>query len=76
MIIGGQISIDAFPIGWDKTYCLQFIDKDYEGKIYFFGDKTNPGENDYEIFKDPRVTGYSVISPEDTKTKLKSIFAL
>ena len=20
--IGGQISFDVFPIGWDKTYCL------------------------------------------------------
>lgn len=23
--IGGQISIDAFPNGWDKTYCLKHI---------------------------------------------------
>lgn len=20
--IGGQISVDIFPVGWDKTYCL------------------------------------------------------
>lgn len=25
--IGGQISIDAFPNGWDKTYCLQHVTK-------------------------------------------------
>lgn len=25
--------------GWDKTYCLQFVEKDY-GTIHFFGDKT------------------------------------
>lgn len=25
--IGGQISIDAFPVGWDKTYCLQHVTK-------------------------------------------------
>ena len=24
--IGGQISFDCFPTGWDKTYCLNFID--------------------------------------------------
>lgn len=26
--IGGQISIDAFPNGWDKRYCLQYFEKD------------------------------------------------
>lgn len=25
--IGGQISIDAFPHGWDKTYCLSHLSK-------------------------------------------------
>jgi phosphomannomutase len=25
--IGGQISIDVFPVGWDKTFCLQFLEK-------------------------------------------------
>lgn len=24
--IGGQISFDCFPEGWDKTYCLNFLD--------------------------------------------------
>lgn len=23
--IGGQISFDVFPTGWDKTYCLKFL---------------------------------------------------
>ena len=23
--IGGQISIDIFPVGWDKTFCLSFV---------------------------------------------------
>ena len=39
-LIGGQISFDVVPKGWDKTYCLQFL-KDYE-TIHFFGDKTMP----------------------------------
>ena len=38
--IGGQISFDVFPIGWDKTYCLKHIDMSNIKKIYFFGDKT------------------------------------
>ena len=46
--IGGQISIDIFPKGWDKTYCLQFVDDKYDD-IYFFGDRTLDGGNDYEI---------------------------
>lgn len=25
--IGGQISVDAFPKGWDKTYCLNHVGK-------------------------------------------------
>jgi phosphomannomutase len=40
MSIGGQISFDVFPIGWDKTYCLQFLN-DFDN-IFFFGDKTDP----------------------------------
>ena len=38
--IGGQISFDVFPNGWDKRFCLtQIVDDGFE-KIYFFGDKT------------------------------------
>ncbi|KAG5440766.1 hypothetical protein PCK2_000202 [Pneumocystis canis] len=39
--IGGQISFDVFPNGWDKTYCLKHVkDKGFK-YIYFFGDKTH-----------------------------------
>jgi len=58
--IGGQISMDIFPVGWDKRYCLQFITDKYED-IHFFGDKCFVGGNDYEIFHDPRVQGHDVI---------------
>lgn len=27
--------------GWDKTYCLQFVENDFD-EIHFFGDKTFP----------------------------------
>jgi len=70
--IGGQISIDIFPQGWDKTFCLRFL-KEYD-QIYFFGDKTLPGGNDYEIFSDTRTIGYSVSNPEDTKRILTDLF--
>ena len=71
-VIGGQISIDAFPSGWDKTYCLKFLT--HFKKIYFFGDKTFPGGNDYEIYSDERTIGYNVTSPEHTKQIVTQIF--
>lgn len=63
--IGGQISFDVFPSGWDKTYALQFVRDKYD-EIYFFGDKTHPGGNDYEIYTSPHVKGYHVNLYTDT----------
>jgi phosphomannomutase len=72
--IGGQISFDVFPIGWDKTYCLQFIDfSDYD-EVHFFGDKTHEGGNDYDIFKHPKIIGHSVVSQKDTERITKSLW--
>ncbi|RZF37061.1 hypothetical protein LSTR_LSTR012404 [Laodelphax striatellus] len=70
--IGGQISFDVFPIGWDKTYCLQFLEN-FEN-IHFFGDKTDAGGNDYEIFVHSKTIGHSVTSPDDTVLHLKKLF--
>ena len=67
--IGGQISFDVFPNGWDKTYCLQFVEKDFD-VIHFFGDKTYPGGNDHEIFESPKTIGHTVTSPEDTRKQV------
>ncbi|GBG86592.1 hypothetical protein CBR_g41657 [Chara braunii] len=71
--IGGQISFDVFPNGWDKTYCLQFLDKEFP-EIHFFGDKTYKGGNDYEIFSSPRTVGHSVTCPQDTKKACTKLF--
>jgi len=73
--IGGQISFDVFPKGWDKTYSLQFVEKDFKN-IHFFGDKTAKGGNDHEIFEDQRTVGYTVTSPDDTKAKLKTLLSI
>jgi phosphomannomutase len=74
--IGGQISFDVFPEGWDKTYCLRFIeDREYD-EIHFFGDKTFEGGNDYEIFNHPRVIGHTVVGPEDTMVQCRQLFGL
>ena len=69
--IGGQISFDVFPKGWDKTYCLQFL-TEYD-EIHFFGDKTQEGGNDYEIYNDSRVFGHSVTSYQDTINLLNNL---
>uniref|UniRef100_A0A8C6ER44 Phosphomannomutase n=1 Tax=Marmota marmota marmota TaxID=9994 RepID=A0A8C6ER44_MARMA len=74
--IGGQISFDVFPAGWDKTYCLQHVEKDGFKEIHFFGDKTMVGGNDYEIFVDERTIGHSVQSPDDTVKILTELFNL
>ncbi len=68
--IGGQISIDIFPKGWDKTYALNHIK---EQKIFFFGDMTQPGGNDYEIYKHISVNGNSVKDPDDTFIKVNEV---
>ncbi|KAI9665085.1 MAG: Phosphomannomutase [Bathelium mastoideum] len=81
--IGGQISFDVFPHGWDKTYCLNHLQADKERPdgvdfktIHFFGDKTMEGGNDYEIYTDPRTIGHSVTGPDDTEKQLRELFDL
>jgi len=81
--IGGKISFDLFPSGWDKRYCLRHLQEDAKKPggvqyktIHFFGDKTYPGGNDHEIYEDARTVGHTVISPEDTASQLKALFNL
>ncbi|KAJ8327875.1 hypothetical protein BDV3_005223 [Batrachochytrium dendrobatidis] len=72
--IGGQISFDVVPNGWDKTYCLKHVANDHFKEIHFFGDKTDKGGNDFEIYTHPSVKGHSVKSPADTERILKELF--
>ncbi|KAH7328758.1 phosphomannomutase [Stachybotrys elegans] len=79
--IGGQISFDVFPTGWDKTYCLRHLESEAQKpggitykNIHFFGDKTFEGGNDYEIFTDPRTIGHTVMNPNETIVALKELF--
>lgn len=73
-VIGGQISIDVFPTGWDKRYCLKHLEAEGFSTIHFFGDKTQPGGNDYEIYADPRTVGHAVSSPLETIQQLQQLF--
>lgn len=45
--LGGETGIDITPKGWNKAQILS--DFDLNETIWFFGDKTNIGENDYDI---------------------------
>lgn len=72
--IGGQISFDVFPKGWDKTYCLKHVKNKNFKRIYFFGDKTYEGGNDWEIYNSPLTIGYTVKEPRDTERILQELF--
>lgn len=72
--IGGQISFDVFPLGWDKTYCLQHVEAEKFEEIHFFGDKTLEGQNDYEIYNDSRTIGHAVNSPDDTMRIVRDLW--
>ena len=61
--IGGQISIDITRKGWDKTCALKHIQED-SAVCVFFGDKTLPGGNDFEIAQ-ACGTYYDIESPLD-----------
>lgn len=76
--IGGQISFDAFPQGWDKTYCLQFLPEADFDEIHFFGDKTFEGGNDFEIYEHPRTKGHSIAdaNPLTTLKELETLFGI
>ncbi len=74
--LGGQISIDVYPEGWDKRFCLRYVEKEGFREIHFFGDRTEEGGNDQHIFEDPRTIGHAVTSPEDTVVQLKKLFGL
>jgi phosphomannomutase len=71
--VGGQISFDVFPRGWDKTYCLRFVEADFD-EIHFFGDKTYEGGNDHEIFSSDKTVGHTVTSPDDTRAQTAALF--
>ena len=49
-VIGGQISIDIYPKGKDKSQVLEHIEKQHStGEIIFIGDRIEGGGNDYPL---------------------------
>lgn len=46
--IGGQISIDIYPEGYDKSQAIRYLKEHYPGQpIFFFGDRTDVHGNDH-----------------------------
>eukprot|EP00915_Cephaloidophora_sp_WS-2016_P008758 GHVH01012263.1.p1 GENE.GHVH01012263.1~~GHVH01012263.1.p1 ORF type:complete len:349 (+),score=47.51 GHVH01012263.1:140-1186(+) len=71
LVCGGALSIDMFPVGWDKSRVLKYLDPKQFTAVYFFGDRTNVGGNDHELFVHPRTTGFTVEGYEDTIEKVR-----
>ena len=66
--VGGETGIDIHPTGADKSQILKDFSK--EDKIYFFGDRTEPGGNDYPIAKLLGKTSFQVKNWRDTWERL------
>lgn len=74
--IGGMISFDVYPKGWDKTYCLSRIPNGKFKEIHFFGDQVEQGGNDFEIYNHESTIGHRVSSYKDTEKILSEMFKL
>ena len=70
--IGGEISIDIFEKGRTKGQVIENIGHSAD-RIIFFGDKTKPGENDYDIARQlPDANVITVNGPNQTKDILET----
>lgn len=50
--IGGQISLDIYPKGWDKSQAYYAIKgRNPKASIVFFGDRLEEGGNDYPVYE-------------------------
>lgn len=74
--IGGMISFDVYPNGWDKSFCLKRLPSDKFKEIHFFGDQTELGGNDFEIFSHESTIGHRVSSYKETQNILTDMFQL
>jgi len=74
--VGGEISIDIYPVGWDKSQVLNHIPK---GNYIFFGDRAHPGGNDFSLTKvltNVNDMVYNVVGYEETWKILRERYNL
>ena len=74
--IGGQISVDIYPRGQNKGQVFNWLKDD--GPVYFFGDQTQEGGNDYPLAHEIEKAGnphkvFQVSGPEETLKILSSL---
>jgi hydroxymethylpyrimidine pyrophosphatase-like HAD family hydrolase len=72
--VGGEISIDIYPWGLDKSQAVDFIRETHPNdSIAFFGDRTDEDGNDYSVVKvmDENDIVHAVENYEDTYNILR-----
>lgn len=76
--IGGQISIDIFPKGRDKSQASKWIRQNVSEDIVFIGDQCGVGGNDFAIYKDVTINGgraYEVSGFSETQKILEQNYS-
>lgn len=68
--VGGQISIDIYALGMNKSQIIKHI----KGPIYFFGDKTKKGENDYAIANNHNNIGLKLFNMYECSSSIWNIY--
>ena len=64
--LGGDTSIDIYPIGWDKTFAMRHF-RDYD--VWFVGDRCEDNGNDktiYDLLK-KKNRSFKTTGPKETK---------
>lgn len=62
--VGGNTSVDIYPIGWDKSYAFRYFERASE--IYYIGDRCGPAGNDYEAIQAAGNNGFVTTGPDQT----------
>lgn len=75
-MVGGQVGITIMPRTHDKVQILDHLSPSVYKLIGYFGDKYEPGGNDFEIMNDGQVQAYPVNNPTHTKKLIREILGL
>jgi len=71
--LGGSTSFDIYPIGWDKTYVMNHLEK--FNKVFFVGDRCQEGGNDkalYDLLSGEQAS-FETTGPEQTLEIINNI---
>jgi len=75
--IGGKISIDIQPKGFNKSQATKWVRKNTPSQMIYIGDKCTYGGNDYDACRDLEISGdgvyYNVDDWKETEGLLKTL---